>query len=117
MRSIIRVRINQLKPMKRTTRTLIVTAAITGILSGAAVRQSYADGSTNNSTNAPAPGKVAPARKTPKIQDCGGSNDCKGLGGCKTGDNSCKFKNSCKGKGGCTITAKDIQDWEKAHPN
>lgn len=32
---------------------------------------------------------------------CKGLNECKGQGGCKTGDNGCKGKNSCKGKGGC----------------
>ena len=98
--------------MKRTTRTLIVTAAITGLLSGAAVRQTRADDSTNKSAAA---GKEAPAKKSPKVQDCSGTNDCKGLGGCKTGDHGCKFKNDCKGKGGCSITAKDIKDWEKTH--
>jgi hypothetical protein len=92
--------------MKRTPRTLIAAAAITGLLSGAAVYRASAD-----STNA-TPGKVAPAKKSPKVQDCAGNNDCKGIGGCKSGDNGCKFKNSCKGKGGCSITKKDIKDWE-----
>ena len=32
---------------------------------------------------------------------CAGKNDCKGHGGCKTGDGGCAGKNSCKGKGGC----------------
>jgi hypothetical protein len=32
---------------------------------------------------------------------CAGKNDCKGQGGCKTGDGGCAGKNSCKGKGGC----------------
>ncbi len=35
-----------------------------------------------------------------------GKNDCKGQGGCKTGDNGCKGKNSCKGKGGCNTMPK-----------
>ena len=48
-----------------------------------------------------APGKVAPAKKAPKIQDCSGTNDCKGLGGCKTDSHSCKGQNDCKGQGGC----------------
>ncbi len=94
--------------MKRTTRTLITAAAISGLLSGVAVNRSRADNSTNV-----APGKVAPAKKTPKVQDCAGKNDCKGIGGCKTEDHACKFKNSCKGKGGCSITDKDIKNWEK----
>jgi hypothetical protein len=33
---------------------------------------------------------------------CKGQNDCRGKGGCMTGDNGCKGKNSCRGKGGCS---------------
>jgi hypothetical protein len=103
--------------MKNVSRKVLV-AAMAGLLSGAALRQGYADGT--NTTNAVAsttktnvaPGKAA-AKKTPKVHDCSGDNECKGLGGCKTDDNSCKFKNACKGKGGCALTKKDIQDWEK----
>jgi hypothetical protein len=95
--------------MKNTSRKVLAAAAMAGLLSGAAVRQSYADGTNTNT----APGKVAPAKKSPKVQDCAGMNDCKGLGGCKTSDHACKFKNACKGKGGCEITKKDIKDWEK----
>jgi hypothetical protein len=40
-------------------------------------------------------------------------NDCKGLGGCKTSENECKFKNACKGKGGCELTKEDIKNWVK----
>ena len=100
--------------MNKTTRKLIVTAAITGLLSGVAVNRSY---SRDDSTNAPpAAGKQAPARKVPKVAGCSGQNDCKGIGGCKTSEHECKFKNSCKGKGGCSITEQDVKDWEKAHP-
>jgi len=96
--------------MKKSTRNIITTAAIAGLLSGAAVNQGFArdDSSTNT-----APGKVAPAAKTPTVHDCSGQNDCKGIGGCKTDAHSCKFKNDCKGKGGCSITEKDIKTWEK----
>ena len=41
--------------------------------------------------------------KTPK-HVCKGFNECKGQGGCKTGDAGCAAKNSCKGKGGCATT-------------
>jgi hypothetical protein len=100
--------------MKNVSRKVLV-AAMAGLLSGAAVRQGYADGtnSTASTKTNTAPGKAAPAKKMPKVHDCSGDNDCKGLGGCKTDDNSCKFKNACKGKGGCALTKKDIQDWEK----
>jgi len=93
--------------MKRTSRTLIIAAAVSGLMSGAVLQQTQAD-----PTNA-APGKIAPIKKAPKIHDCAGQNDCKGIGGCKTESHACKFKNSCKGKGGCDITAKDIKAWEK----
>ena len=39
--------------------------------------------------------------------DCAGLNECKGLGGCKSGDNGCAAKNSCKGKGGCAVPVKE----------
>ena len=93
--------------MKNRSRKVLVAAAIAGLLNGAAIQQGYGD-PTNT-----VPGQVAPAKKAPKLQGCAGENDCKGLGGCKSGDHACKFKNSCKGKGGCEITAKDIKAWEK----
>jgi len=37
---------------------------------------------------------------------CKGLNECKGKGGCKSGDAGCKGKNTCKGKGGCSTTEK-----------
>lgn len=95
--------------MKKTSRTLIVAAALSGLISGTVIQ---ARGDSTNSTNI-VPGKVAPLKKAPKIQDCAGQNDCKGIGGCKTESHACKFKNACKGKGGCEITAKDIKAWEK----
>jgi len=41
--------------------------------------------------------------KAPK-HVCKAFNECKGQGGCKTGDAGCAGKNSCKGKGGCATT-------------
>jgi hypothetical protein len=38
------------------------------------------------------------------LTKCNGQNDCKGLGGCKTGSNECKGMNECKGKGGCALS-------------
>jgi hypothetical protein len=96
--------------MKRTSRTLLVAAAVSGLISGAVVQQGRADDSTNA-----APGQVAPAQKMPKVSSCAGQNDCKGIGGCKTDAHACKFLNSCKGKGGCEISDKDIQNWQKQH--
>jgi len=79
--------------MTRTQRTLLVTAAITGLLTGV-VAKTYAQDSTN------APGTNAPSGDVGK-HDCKGKNSCKGQGNCKTGDNGCKGQNTCKGKGGC----------------
>ena len=85
-----------------------------GLLNGAVISQARADDTNTTSTNSVSPGKVAPTKAEPTLHGCSGVNDCKGAGGCKTGDNGCKFKNSCKGKGGCEITAKDIADWKKS---
>jgi hypothetical protein len=93
--------------MKQTSRTLIVAAAMTGLIAGSTLPEGR-----GQSTNA-VPGKVAPSKKAPKLHDCAGQNDCKGIGGCKNDAHACKFKNSCKGKGGCEIKQKDIKDWEK----
>jgi hypothetical protein len=94
--------------MKRSTRTLIAAAAVTGLLGGAEVNRAY------SADKDAAPGKAAPAAKSPKLQSCAGQNDCKGIGGCKTKEHDCKFKNDCKGKGGCEITKEDIKKWEQA---
>jgi len=82
------------------------------LLSGAA----YADDTTQNAGTTPTPpatSATTPAagttmtpkhhkhKKSMAKHSCAGKNDCKGQGGCKTGDAGCKAKNSCKGKGGC----------------
>ena len=82
------------KIMKTTTKTLIATAAIAGIL-GASPAFAAAAGTTAN-----AGAKVTTMEDKGK-NSCKGKNGCKGEGGCKSGDNGCKGKNSCKGKGGC----------------
>jgi hypothetical protein len=100
--------------MKRTSRTLMMAAAMTGLISGAAMQQGCSDtNNANNTAPAPAPGKVADVKKAPTAHGCSGQNDCKGIGGCKTDAHACKFTNSCKGKGGCEITEKDISAWQK----
>ena len=80
--------------MSRTQRTLLITAAITGLMTGTIAKAQ--DTSTN------APGTNAPSGDMGK-HDCKGKNTCKGQGGCKGGsdNNSCKGQNTCKGKGGC----------------
>ena len=81
--------------MTKTQRTLLVAAAVGGLLTAGVVTKCYAD---DNGTNAP--GKQAPGGDTGK-HDCQGKNSCKGQGGCKSSDNGCKGKNTCSGKGGC----------------
>lgn len=86
-----------------TTKTMLATAAITGLMAGAAARAhaSTVSGSSNSgSVLSSAFGQLADDSNAGK-HDCKGQNSCKGQGGCKTGDNGCKGKNTCKGKGGC----------------
>lgn len=81
---------------------LMIGAAVAGLISGGAAFA--ADGTAKK-----APKKAAKAAKVTKaVKDhaCKGMNECKGKGGCKTGDNGCKGKNSCKGKGGCSTASK-----------
>jgi hypothetical protein len=83
-------------------KTLMVAAAVSGMLSGAATLQAATSSQTTNPVV-----KVGKASFTgvsmdkPAKHSCKGKNDCKGQGGCKSSDNGCKGKNSCKGKGGC----------------
>ncbi len=89
--------------MKHSMKSLMVAAAVSGLLSGAATMQAA---STSQTTASVAKVGKASFLKASLDQDkdkhsCKGKNDCKGKGGCKSGDNGCKGKNSCKGKGGC----------------
>jgi hypothetical protein len=88
--------------MTKSMKTLVLTAAISGLLGGASAT------TTNTSQTSPEKNVGAATVKLAKAalddtskHGCKGKNDCKGQGGCKSGDNVCKGKNSCKGKGGC----------------
>jgi hypothetical protein len=84
--------------MTRTARTLIISAAMSGLLAGALVN-------TGCQSSGDSSGKAASASDSAASKhDCKGMNSCKGQGGCNTGDMGCKGKNSCKGKGGCKVT-------------
>jgi hypothetical protein len=78
--------------MSKTQRTLLITAAVAGLMAGGMAAKCYAQDTGTN----------APSSDTGK-HDCKGKNSCKGQGGCKGGsdNNSCKGQNTCKGKGGC----------------
>jgi hypothetical protein len=82
--------------MSRTARTIVISAAMAGLLAGAMTN-------TGCSSSKDESGAAAPGAATDK-HDCKGLNSCKGKGGCQTGDQGCKGKNSCKGKGGCKVT-------------
>ena len=101
--------------MTKSKKTLIVGAALAGILaSGSAVQAS------NLLSNAKATGFNASSQdkdeKSEKAKDpkdrhaCKGQNSCKGKGGCKSSDNGCKAQNSCKGKGGCRTDGKAMDE-------
>jgi hypothetical protein len=88
--------------MKNSFKAMMLSAAVTGLLSGSTTPL-HASSSHNDAQfgqAALASSSMMMAQDTDK-HSCKGKNDCKGKGGCKTGDNGCKGKNSCKGKGGC----------------
>ncbi len=96
--------------MTRSMKTLVLTAAISGLLGGA--------GATTIPTSQTSPQKSVGSTNVKLANtafadkdkhSCKGKNSCKGKGGCKTGDNGCKGKNSCKGKGGCNTEGSKMQ--------
>jgi hypothetical protein len=95
--------------MKNSMKSLMVAAAVSGLLSGAVTMQA----ATTQSNTTVKAGKAsflrASLNDTAK-HSCKGKNDCKGQGGCKSSDNGCKGKNSCKGKGGCATDGSKMPD-------
>lgn len=93
--------------MNNNAKTLILTAAVTGLLGGTATRlQAQLAPHLNTHTALSSSSQAGVLAHSTNFQDttkhsCKGKNDCKGQGGCKSSDNGCKGKNSCKGKGGC----------------
>ena len=84
-----------------TTKTILATVAVTGLMAGSAARLHAA--TTGNPDQSASIGKGQLADDTDSSKhDCKGKNTCKGKGGCKTDANSCKGQNTCKGKGGCS---------------
>lgn len=85
--------------MTRSTKALLVGAAVAGLISGGTVRlQAAATPSMvgQSSIQSSTMGETETDKHA-----CKGHNSCKGTGGCKSGNNGCKGKNDCKGKGGC----------------
>jgi hypothetical protein len=96
--------------MKNSMKTLMITAAVSGLLGGTAARLQAAP--TTQTLQATAKlsngqlntGKASLSKVSYDDKDkhsCKGKNDCKGEGGCKSSANGCKGKNDCKGQGGC----------------
>jgi len=85
----------------QTTKTMLATVALTGLMAGSAARlHASTTGSGGPDQYSGAKGQALADSDSDK-NSCKGKNTCKGKGGCKTGDNGCMGKNSCKGKGGC----------------
>ncbi len=91
---------------KATVKSLLMTAAMSGLLTGATTTLSASTPSTN--TGATSLTRALGLSSSSSYDDpktdknaCKGQNSCKGKGGCKSGDNGCKAQNSCQGKGGC----------------
>jgi cytochrome c peroxidase len=87
--------------MKHSMKTLMVAAAVSGMLSGAATMQAATSQTTNPVVKVGKASFSGVSLDKPAKHSCKGKNDCKGQGGCKSSDAGCKAKNSCKGKGGC----------------
>jgi hypothetical protein len=93
--------------MKVSKKSVVLTAAFSGLLAGTMSRVNAAvpSGSSNPTLTSAAAfaGHSAGSTAATDVEKhaCKGKNSCKGNGGCKAGDNGCKGKNSCKGKGGC----------------
>jgi hypothetical protein len=98
--------------MKQSVKTMMVAAAVSGLLSGVTAMHASVL-STSGATPILKAGKASfvgtPTAKTHK-HSCKGKNDCKGQGGCKSSDNGCKGKNSCKGNGGCATDGSKMPD-------
>jgi hypothetical protein len=100
--------------MTKTTKALITSAAVAGLLAGTGVAAQASTVLTNAkaSFSATTQDKKDDSKKVEK-HACKGQNSCKGNGGCKSSDNGCKGKNSCKGKGGCATDGSKMPDEKK----
>ncbi|MGH9583276.1 MAG: hypothetical protein ACRD4O_10100 [Bryobacteraceae bacterium] len=88
--------------MKASKHSVVLTAALTGLLGGMMSRLNATPVSGHSGTTLAAHGQMSSTtQNATQKHSCKGKNSCKGQGGCKSSDNGCKGKNSCKGKGGC----------------
>jgi hypothetical protein len=84
--------------MTKSTRTLLIGAALAGLFSGTTAVAQDTGGSTEKAS-----GKKATKSHKDK-HACKGQNSCKGKGGCA----ATKGKNDCKGKGECRTDGKTM---------
>jgi hypothetical protein len=87
--------------MKHSMKSLMVAAAVSGLMSGAATMQAATTHANSTTVQAGKASFGSSLNQATTKHSCKGKNDCKGQGGCKSSDNGCSGKNSCKGKGGC----------------
>lgn len=76
--------------------SILMAAAVSGIVAGAAPNGTLASSAVDRPSNA----QQLDDSKGGK-HSCKGQNACKGQGGCKTEKHGCKGQNACKGQGGC----------------
>lgn len=96
--------------MKHSMKSLMVAAAVSGLMSGAATMQAATTSTTNPVVKVGKASFGSHLQQSTTKHGCKGQNDCKGQGGCKSSDNGCKGKNSCKGKGGCATDGSKMPD-------
>ncbi len=96
---------------KATMKSLLMTAAMSGLLTGATTTVSAAttNSGANSITRAMGQSSLSFGEPQTDKHACKGQNSCKGKGGCKSGDNGCKGQNSCKGKGGCATDGSKLK--------
>ena len=99
--------------MNNSVKALLLAAAGTGLMSGAAAQASTVPAQNGSALSAARLGELPMSFAQTAKHDCKGMNSCKGQGGCATSDMGCKGKNSCKGKGGCSSAMGDKHDADK----
>ncbi len=82
------------------SKSLLAGAAVSGLIAGAFSAKAAPIQPGSLITEA---GQADLLSVVVRSHPCKGQNACKGLGGCKSGDQGCKGKNTCKGKGGCAV--------------
>jgi len=96
--------------MTKSTKALMASAALAGLLAGTGVTVSASNLLSKSKASYSAQDDSKDKKAAKEKHACKGQNSCKGKGGCKSSDNGCKGKNSCKGKGGCATDGSKMPD-------